>query len=70
MRFLEIAKYLDFTIKVVTDNDGDVKALEKKYKNYINKNKKDNIEICYDENVYEGTLTLGKKKINLLTIIP
>ena len=28
-RFLEIAKYLDFTIKVVTDNDGDVKALEK-----------------------------------------
>jgi putative ATP-dependent endonuclease of OLD family len=61
LRFLEIAKYLDFTIKVVTDNDGDVKALEKKYKNYINKNKKDNIEICYDENVYEGTLTLGKK---------
>lgn len=61
LRFLEIAKYLDFIIKVVTDNDGDVKALEKKYKDYINKNKKDNIEICYDENEYEGNLTLGKK---------
>ena len=35
-----------------------------RYKNLVHlfyKNKKDNIEICYDENEYEGNLTLGKK---------
>ena len=72
LRFLEIAKYLDFDIKVVTDNDGDVKALEKKYKDYINKNKKVNIDICYDEEVYEGDLTTGKndKRFNYNTLEP
>jgi len=61
LRFLEIAERLDFPVKVVTDNDGDKKALEKKYANYIGVNKKKNIDICYDKNEYTGTLMLGKK---------
>ena len=63
LRFLEIAEYLTIPVKVVTDNDGNISALEKKYKNYIGKNKKDNIEICYDDNEYTGLLTVGKNKI-------
>ena len=49
LRFLEIANYLNFDIKVVTDNDGDIAALNKKYKNYLGINQKPNIEICFDD---------------------
>ena len=62
LRFLEIAEHLNLPVKVVTDNDGSVSALKKKYENYIGSNKKGNIEICYDSNEYGGTLTLGKAK--------
>lgn len=61
LRFLEIAKYLNLPVKVVTDNDGDVTALEKKYKDYLGSQKKANIEICYDHVEHTGTLTVGKK---------
>lgn len=61
LRFLEIAKYLNLPVKVVTDNDGDVAALEKKYKDYLGSHKKPNIEICYDDVEHTGTLTIGKK---------
>lgn len=72
LRFLEIANYLKFDIKVVTDNDGDIDALERKYENYIDKNKKENIEICYDYKVYEGDLLIGKhnKPFNYNTLEP
>jgi len=62
LRFLEIAERLDMPVRVATDNDGDIEALEKKYDEYIGKNKKNNIEICYDKNEYTGTLMLGKEK--------
>ncbi len=52
LRFLEIADKLKLKdVRVVTDNDGDVQKLEKKYENYLYKNKKDNIKICYDQDV-------------------
>lgn len=74
LRFLEIARNLEIPVKVVTDNDGDVEALEKKYVDYIGEKKRANIEICYDKNVYEGTLTLGKgenkKGFNYNTLEP
>lgn len=35
LRFLEIAKKLELTTYVVTDNDGDVEAVEQKYKDYF-----------------------------------
>lgn len=74
LRFLEIAQNLKIHVKVVTDNDGDKGALEKKYADYIGENKKNNIEICYDENVHTGTLTLGKgenkKLFNYNTLEP
>ena len=72
LRFLEIAERLNISVKVVTDNDGDIPALEKKYNRYIRKNKIENIEICYDDNQYEGTLKLGKdeKAFNYNTLEP
>ena len=47
LRFLELADALKLSVAVVTDNDGDVAGLEKKYADYIKENKKDKITICY-----------------------
>ena len=35
-RFLEIAALLSLEVRVVTDNDGDVEALESRYEQYLN----------------------------------
>lgn len=51
LRFLELADKLNIPVSVVTDNDGDVGALQKKYKNYLGSKKKENIRICVDWNV-------------------
>ncbi|MBO0589448.1 AAA family ATPase [Sporosarcina sp. E16_8] len=59
LRFLEIAEHLDIAVIVVTDNDGDLEAINKKYENYLGENKKDNIEICFDNNIYSGELKIG-----------
>ena len=51
LRFLEIAKRLNLSVAVATDNDGDVEAIKKKYKNYLGNNAVSNIKICFDESV-------------------
>ena len=51
LRFLEIAERLSIPTCVVTDNDGNVDALKKKYENYIGSKKKPTIDICFDENI-------------------
>ena len=48
LRFLEIAEKLNIPTYVVTDNDGDVDALKKKYCNYLGDNAKPGIHICFD----------------------
>lgn len=67
LRFLEIAKYLDVSIVVVTDNDGNIQALQEKYKEY-----KDlpNIQICYDMAIDSGSLKIGDKPFNYNTMEP
>lgn len=50
LRFLEIAEKIKKPVAVVTDNDGDPSAVKEKYKNYIESNKKDNINIYFDGN--------------------
>ncbi len=49
LRFLEIAERINKKVVVMTDNDGDVAAVEKKYINYLGANAKENIKICFDE---------------------
>jgi predicted ATP-dependent endonuclease of OLD family len=52
-RFLEIAVLLKKTVDVVTDNDADVAALEKKYADYLNS---DIVKIQYDKDEQAHTL--------------
>ena len=56
LRFLEIAEKLNKNVVVVTDNDGDVEAVKKKYDKYLGDNKKETIEICFDEVVDTGVI--------------
>ena len=70
LRFLEIATALNLEVAVVTDNDGDIDALERKYSDYIKKNKKSGIKICYDSIVDTGDLNIGGKPYNYNTLEP
>lgn len=61
LRFLEVAEKLNKSVSVVTDNDGDVAAVQTKYGNYIGANVKANIGICFDTTVDSGALVIGAK---------
>lgn len=61
LRFLEIAEKLSKPVSVVTDNDSDVAALEKKYDEYVGAKAKPSISICYDAIVDSGSLVIGTK---------
>lgn len=70
LRFLEIAEKLNNEVVVITDNDGDIETLERKYKNYIGVNQKSNIKICYDDEIDKGELKISGKKFNYNTLEP
>lgn len=56
LRFLEISEKIGAKVAVVTDNDGNVDAVKKKYKNYLDGNAKQNIKICFDLNIDTGNI--------------
>ena len=66
LRFLEIAEKTGKDVAVVTDNDGDIEALNRKYANYLDDNAKDFIKICFDKAVDTGDL----KDFNYNTLEP
>lgn len=66
LRFLEVAEKINKSVVVVTDNDGNIEALKKKYANYLGHNSKDFIKICYDEVIDFGEL----EKFNYNTLEP
>ncbi|MCK9574256.1 MAG: ATP-dependent endonuclease, partial [Candidatus Omnitrophica bacterium] len=72
LRFLEIAKKINKSVIVVTDNDGDVKALKEKYRDYLSHDAVTNnfIKICFDETVDTGDLLIGDKPFNYNTLEP
>ncbi|MFK4751167.1 ATP-dependent nuclease [Oceanobacter antarcticus] len=70
LRFLEIAVKLSQRVCVVTDNDGDIEALEKKYSDYLGDNAKANITIHYDSDIDIGELKIGDRKFNYNTLEP
>ncbi|EPS5701642.1 hypothetical protein ACVF5D_004551, partial [Vibrio vulnificus] len=70
LRFLEIAAIIDKPTSVVTDNDGDIGAIQKKYNAYLGENKKPHIDICVDPIVDTGTLMVGTKNYNYNTLEP
>lgn len=70
LRFLEIANCLRKPTVIVTDSDGDVVALKKKYAKYLGNNKKPFIKICFDETVDTGALKIGNLEYNYNTLEP
>ena len=70
LRFLEIAERIKKKVTVVTDNDGSVENLKKKYSNYLAPNTKPDIKICFDENVQTGDLEIDGKRFNYNTLEP
>lgn len=66
LRFLEIAEKIGTKVAVVTDNDGNVEALNKKYGDYLGNNAKQNIKICFDSMIDSG----GLKDFNYNTLEP
>jgi putative ATP-dependent endonuclease of OLD family len=77
LRFLEIANKFGTKVAIVTDNDGNIDALNKKYENYLGNDAKQNIKICFDSTIDSGALqdfnynTLEPKflKVNSLEIL-
>ena len=61
LRFLQIAEILNKPVAVVTDNDGDVEAVQKKYSDYLRANAKPDISICFDSIIDTGSLLIGAK---------
>ena len=70
LRFLEISEKINKPVVVVTDNDGDVEAVNKKYENYLDDKAKPHIKICFDSTVDAGGLMLGTKPFNYNTLEP
>lgn len=70
LRFLEIAEKISAKVTVVTDNDGNIEALNKKYENYLGDKVKQNIQICFDSTVDSGNLEINNKKFNYNTLEP
>ena len=73
LRFLEMADKLKKETIVVTDNDGDITALESKYSNYLGENVKEYIKIYYDEETHinqGGLVAKNEGKFNYDTLEP
>jgi putative ATP-dependent endonuclease of OLD family len=69
LRFLEIAEKISKPVVVVTDNDGDVEAVKKKYENYLGENAKNFIGICFDE-VVDDCPEINGNTFNCNTLEP
>lgn len=67
LRYLEIAKQLLIDVSVVTDNDGNIEVLERKYADY-----KDckNIKICFDHEIDTEPKEINGNKYNCNTLEP
>lgn len=72
LRFLDIAKKINKSVSVVTDNDGDLQALEAKYNDYLfqETTTKNFIKICFDNTVDTGDLKIGNRSFNYNTLEP
>lgn len=67
LRFLELADALKIPVAVVTDNDGDTAAVEKKYAAFKDSG---TVRICFDPVVDTGSLMIKDKPYNYNTLEP
>ena len=66
LRFLEIAKLLELRVSVITDNDGNIDALNRKYSDYLGDNCCENINIYFDDSTHEYNGSLENYNYNTL----
>lgn len=69
LRFLALADQINQRTAVVTDNDGDLDALKRKYKDYLGRGDKPHIKICFDTVVDTGG-DIDGKPFNYNTLEP
>lgn len=69
LRFLEIAEKLKKPVAVVTDNDGNVDALKKKYESYLGAKARDYICINFDE-IIDTRKEIAGESFNFNTLEP
>lgn len=67
LRFPEIANKLNLSVAVVTDNDGDYDAVQRKYSEYIGS---DNFKLCCDSTVDTSPTEINGEKYNCNTLEP
>lgn len=70
LRFLEVAAKLNKPTTVVTDNDGNIESLEKKYKDFLTADFNSFIKICYDKTIDKGILSINNVPFNYNTLEP
>lgn len=70
LRFLKIAEKINKPTVVITDTDWSLEAIKKKYSDYLDNNKKDNILISFDPEIDSGELKIGDKPFNYNTLEP
>lgn len=63
LRFLEIARRLNCSVSVVTDNDGIPDSRKKKYQDYLGTDSSENIKICLDWDVHDASEFPGFEKL-------
>ncbi len=66
LRFLGIAKLLELRVSVITDNDGNIDALNRKYSDYLGDNCCENINIYFDDSTHEYNGSLENYNYNTL----
>ncbi|HBH1341651.1 AAA family ATPase [Clostridioides difficile] len=66
LRFLEIAKLLELRVSVITNNDGNIDALNRKYSDYLGDNCCENINIYFDDSTHEYNGSLENYNYNTL----
>ena len=62
LRFLELASKLGVKTAVITDNDGDISAIKRKYSDYLDDKKQPSIHIFYSATEYDD-VNISKDKV-------
>jgi len=70
LRFLELAEKLSVKVAVITDNDGDLSTINKKYENYLGGKQKINIKIFFSKDVANDAGISKDKVPNQNTLEP
>jgi len=68
LRFLEIAEELNIETVVVTDNDGDIEALRRKYDRYLRPDSPPTIRVLFDPEVAPDKTPQGFRELNYNTL--